>query len=62
MLRDQTIIRSSPFLFLKRLVFIEFFFALLPFAALFLFNLLLGEAAESYQILPFANSISFNLF
>jgi len=62
MLRDQTIIRSSPFLFLKRLVFIEFFFALLPFAAFFLFNLLLGDVTDSYQVLPFASSIPFNLF
>ena len=62
MSRDQIIIRSSPFLFLKRLVFIEFFFALLPFAAVFIFNFLLRNLTESYQILPFSNSISFNLF
>ena len=62
MLRDQIIIRSSPFLFLKRLIFIEFFFALLPFVTVFLINSLFGDLTESYQILPFARSISINLF
>lgn len=62
MSHNQIIVRSSPFQFLKRLVFIEFFFTLLPFAIVFLINLLLGDLSDSYQLLPFAGTISFNLF
>lgn len=62
MLHDKIVIRSSPFLFIKRLVFIEFFFGLLPILATFLVSFFLGDLTESYQVLPFANSISFNLF
>lgn len=58
----QITIRYSPFLFLKRLTFIEFFFALVPFTAALLFDWYVGDITESYQILPFANSVSFNLF
>lgn len=62
MATKQIVIRSSPFLFLKRFVLIEFFFALLPFAAIMLFDLFFGDVADSYQLLPFARSISFGLF
>jgi membrane protein YdbS with pleckstrin-like domain len=62
MQRNQIIIRSSPFLFLKRLVIIEFFFALLPFLVAWLIHFLLEDLTETYQILPFAGSISFTLF
>ena len=62
MLQDKIVIRSSPFLFLKRLVLIEFFFALLPFFIGFIVSLFVGDLTETYQILPFANSISFTLF
>ncbi len=59
---DQIIVRSSPFLFLKRLAIIEFFFALFPFAITALASLLLGNLSETYQLLPFARSLSLNLF
>lgn len=62
MLTDPIIIRSSPFQFLKRFVVIEFFFALLPFGVATIANIFLGVLSDSYQILPFAPSISFNLF
>jgi hypothetical protein len=62
MQRDPIIIRSSPFLFLKRLIIIEFFFALLPFLIAWLIHLLLEDLTQTYQILPFAGSVSFTLF
>ena len=49
-----TILRKSPFVFLKRLIVIEFFFALLPFAAAWLFSL-----DRTYQETEIAASISF---
>lgn len=59
---NPIVIRSSPFLFIKRFVVIEFFFAILPFAALLLFNLFSGELSESYEQFSFSRTLSFNLF
>ncbi len=41
--RDHLIIRRTPFLFLRRLVLIEFFFAFLPFLIIWLFGVDLSE-------------------
>ena len=62
MIGDQLIIRSSPFQFLKRLVTIEFLFALLPFFLAWVINLIFNSFSETYERLPFANSFSFNFF
>lgn len=60
--REQFIIRSSPFQFLKRFVVIEFLFAMLPFLLAWLINLLFRTFTDTYESLPFSGSISFNLF
>jgi hypothetical protein len=58
MTRDQVIIHYSPFLFLKRLVAIQFFFALLPFLFGLLLSLFLGDLSAAYERLSVARSIS----
>ena len=59
---QQINIRHSPFLFLKRLVAIQFFFALLPFLAALLLSLFLGDFSAAYDRLAIARSISFEFF
>ena len=54
--RREFTIRKTPFLFLKWLVVIEFFFALLPFLAVILINL-----RPSYEGTPLAGTVSYNL-
>jgi hypothetical protein len=54
--------RHSPFLFLKRLVFIQIFFALLPFMAALLISLFVGDLNVVYENLALARSISFEFF
>jgi membrane protein YdbS with pleckstrin-like domain len=54
--RREFTIRKTPFLFLKWLVIIEFFFALLPFLAVILINL-----RPSYEGTPLAGTVSYNL-
>ena len=53
--------RYSPFLFLKRLVIIQTFFALLPFLAALFLSLFLGDISAIYQRLSIARSISLEL-
>ncbi|MGD9093988.1 MAG: putative DNA binding domain-containing protein [Anaerolineales bacterium] len=50
-------IRKSPFVFIKRLVVIEFFFALLPFLAAVIFDL-----QSWYESLVLSGSVSYTLF
>ncbi len=57
---NELIIRISPFMFLKRLVVIEFFFALLPITVTLLL-ISLFDLRESYDSLSFANSIPYEL-
>jgi len=54
--RDEISIRKTPFQFLKWLVVIEFFFALLPFLIVFLTNL-----RQSYEGSGLAGTVSYNL-
>jgi hypothetical protein len=54
--RKEFTIRKTPFLFLKWLVIIEFFFALLPFLAVLLLNL-----RPNYEGTPLAGTVSYNL-
>jgi hypothetical protein len=58
---DQLTMHYSPFLFLKRLVIIQTFFALLPFIAALILSLFLGDVSTIYQQLSIARSISFEL-
>lgn len=53
---DEIVIKKTPFLFLKYLVFIEFTFALLPFVATLIF-----ELRNSYDQSAFAGMVSYNL-
>ncbi len=62
MIRNQLRMRYSPFLFLKRLVVIQFFFALLPFLALLALSLFLGDVSTLYEQFAIARSISFEFF
>ena len=59
---EQFIIRSSPFQFLKRLVTIEFLFAIVPFFVAWLINIIFNSFTETYETLAFSGSLSFNLF
>jgi hypothetical protein len=54
--RQKIILRKTPFLFLKWLVAIEFFFVLLPFLAILIFNL-----QQSYESSPFARTLPYSL-
>ena len=54
--RDEISIRKTPFQFLKWLVTIEFFFALLPFLILLLANI-----RQSYEGSGLAGTVSYNL-
>lgn len=54
--------RYSPFLFLKRLVIIQFFFALLPFLAILGLSLFVDDVSTLYQQFAVARTISFELF
>jgi membrane protein YdbS with pleckstrin-like domain len=54
MMLPGTTLRKSPFVFLKRLIVIEFFFALLPFVVAWLLSL-----DQTYQETEIAASISF---
>ena len=56
MILAGTTLRKSPFVFLKRLITIEFFFALLPFAVAWLLS-----PAETYERSQLADAISFPL-
>jgi membrane protein YdbS with pleckstrin-like domain len=56
MIPTGTTLRKSPFVFLKRLITIEFFFALLPFALAWLLS-----PEESYEQSQLADAISFPL-
>ena len=62
MTRDQLSIRYSPFLFLKRLVIIQSFFAFLPFLAVLFLSLFFGDVSTIYEQLSLARSISFEFF
>lgn len=55
--RDTILLKQTPFVFLKALFIIEFFFALLPVTLAILFNL-----AAFYQDTPLAGFFSYNLF
>ncbi len=55
--QHEILVRKSPFLFLRRLVLIEFFFALLPFGVAALVNLRGG-----YEGTFLASSVSYTLF
>lgn len=55
--QDQIFIKQTPFLFLKSLVVVEFFFALLPLFLVWLLN-----AAALYDNTPLADIVSYNLF
>jgi membrane protein YdbS with pleckstrin-like domain len=54
--REGLTIRKTPFLFLKWLVVVEFFFALVPFLAVLLINL-----RQSYEGSPLAGTVPYNL-
>ena len=54
--RDEISVRKTPFQFLKRLVVIEFFFALLPFLLVLLTNL-----RQSYEGSALGGTVSYNL-
>ena len=54
--RQEFAIRKTPFLFLKWLVIIEFFFALVPFLVVLLINL-----RPSYEGTPLSGTVSYNL-
>ena len=56
MSRDEISVRKTPFQFLRWLVAIEFFFALLPFLILLLTNL-----RQSYEGSGLAGTVSYNL-
>jgi membrane protein YdbS with pleckstrin-like domain len=58
MTRDQITIRYSPFLFLKRLVIIQAFFAFLPFILALIISLFVSDLATVYERLAIARSIS----
>lgn len=60
--QDQLILRASPFQFLKRLIAIEFFFAIFPFFLAWLINFISNFFSDSYAGLPFSRSLSFTLF
>ena len=55
-------VRASPFLFLKRLTVIEFFFGLLPVLILLLIDMWVSDVEGTYATLPFAGSMPFLLF
>ncbi len=57
--KNDLIIRISPFRFLKRLVLIEFFFALAPAILLVLIDILYNVRG-SYEGLALANTLSYN--
>jgi hypothetical protein len=59
MTRDQISIRYSPFLFLKRLVFIQAFFAFLPFLLALIISLFISDLSTVYERLAIARSVSF---
>lgn len=59
MTRDQITIRYSPFLFLKRLVIIQAFFAFLPFILALIISLFVSDLATVYDRLAISRSISF---
>jgi membrane protein YdbS with pleckstrin-like domain len=54
--QQEIILRKTPFLFLKWLVAIEFFFALLPFLAVLVLNV-----RQSYESSPFSGTLSYSL-
>lgn len=54
---NTLVIKKSPFLFLKYLIFITFLFALLPFFVAWLLG-----ARESYEALALAQNLSYNFF
>ena len=59
MQQNDLVIRVSPFMFLKRLVLIEFFFALGPALLLAFLDILLNVRGN-YEELAFANTLSYN--
>ncbi len=56
MMEGTVVIRKTPFLFFKRLILVEFFFALLPLALT-----LLADLRASYEATPLAASVSYPL-
>jgi hypothetical protein len=58
MTRDQITIRYSPFLFLKRLVIIQAFFAFLPFLLALIISLFVSDLSIVYERLAISRSIS----
>lgn len=59
MQQNDLIIRISPFMFLKRLVLIEFFFALAPAILLVVIDILFNVRGN-YEGLALANTLSYN--
>ena len=62
MQRDQIIIRSSPFQFLKRLVLIQSLFAFSPFFLVLIISFFVADARTLYEQFLLARSVPYELF